>query len=241
MLLLTFPLGNLVLSVRILIVEDDEKIGALICQMMAGAGYVTTHAKTGEEAFFTATTEAVDAIVLDLGLPGRDGMEVLNALRERHNDIPILILSARAERSDRINGLKAGADDYLTKPFFVDELEARVQALLRRGRAQHPQRLVVANMTLDVLLRRVTRGDQLIAMTALEFEIVELLMRNARRVVSRQMLSHSIWKDINRATPLDNVIDVHISRIRKKVDLPGLPKLVHTIRGVGFMLSDDPD
>jgi DNA-binding response OmpR family regulator len=168
-------------------------------------------------------------------------MEVLNALRERHNDIPILILSARAERSDRINGLKAGADDYLTKPFFVDELEARVQALLRRGRAQHPQRLVVANMTLDVLLRRVTRGDQLIAMTALEFEIVELLMRNARRVVSRQMLSHSIWKDINRATPLDNVIDVHISRIRKKVDLPGLPKLVHTIRGVGFMLSDDPD
>lgn len=228
------------LTERILIVEDDEKIGALINDAMTSAGYSTTLAKTGEDAFFIATTEALGAIVLDLGLPGRDGMEILIALRERHHDVHILILSARAEVSDRVNALRAGADDYLTKPFSVDELEVRLQALLRRGRASQPQQIVVAELTLDVSLRRVSRADQLIDMTALEFDILELLMRNARRVVSRQTLSYSLWKGINRATPLDNVIDVHMGRIRKKIDRPDLPKLIHTVRGVGFMLSDDP-
>lgn len=226
------------MTIRILIVEDDEKIGTSIRDTIANAGYSTTYVKTGEEAFFIATTEALDAIVLDLGLPGRDGMEILSAIRESQLDVPILVLSGRSKVEDRINALKAGADDYLTKPFSVDELEVRIQALLRRGRAIHPQRMVVADLTLDVSLRRVTREERLIGMTALEFEIVELLMRNARRVVSRQTLSHCIWKDINRATPLDNVIDVHIGRIRKKIDLPDMPKLIHTIRGVGFMLSD---
>lgn len=204
---------------------------------MVKAGYSATHVGSGEEAFFIATTEAIDAIIMDLGLPGRDGMEILGALRVRQLDIPILILSARSEVADRVQAIRSGADDYLLKPFSIDELEARIQALLRRGKSSHPGVLVVADLTLDIALRRVTRADSMVTLTALEFDILELLMRNAGTVVSRQTLTQCIWKDINRATPLDNVMDVHLGRIRKKIDKEGMPKLIHTIRGVGFLLS----
>lgn len=226
---------------RLLVVEDDKKISASICNTMINSGYCTTSVSSGEEAFFIASTEAVDAIVLALGLPGCDGIDVLCALREQHNNVPIVILSAHADVSDRIHALKAGADDYLTKPFSVDELEARLQSILRRGKVNNPRVITVADLTLDTSLRRVTREGHLIKMTALEFCLIELLMRNARRVVTRQTLSQGIWNGITRATPLDNVMDVHIGRIRRKIDLPDHPKLIHTIRGVGFMLSDSHD
>lgn len=225
-------------AIHALVVEDDERIGGSIAQALLSAGYEALHVLTGEEAFFRATTQRFDVLVLDLGLPGRDGLEVLAALRARDKDLPILILSSRCEVEDRVAGLQAGADDYLSKPFSMVELEARLQALLRRGRPDAVLRLTVADLFLDVALRQVTRATVGIDLTQLEFDFLELLLRRAHNVVSRETLAREIWKEVSRATPLDNVIDVHIGRLRKKIDLPGYKPLIHTVRGVGFLLSD---
>ncbi len=226
------------MGVSVLVVEDDERIGASVAQALQSAGYSVARAASGEEAFFMATTQRFDALVLDLGLPGRDGIEVLTALRAREKDLPVLILSARSEVPDRVIGLQAGADDYLTKPFSMVELEARLQALLRRGRSELQLRLAVHDLAMDLPRRHVTRGDRVVDLTPLEFDLLELLMRRAHSVVSRDMLTREIWKEVNRSTPLDNVIDVHIGRVRKKIDPPMSRTLIHTVRGVGFMLSD---
>lgn len=226
------------MGIRILIAEDDERIGASVQQVLTAVGYDVVCVRSGEDAFFAATTERFDVLVLDIGLPGRDGLAVLHALRGCVKDLPVLILSARSDVQDRVLGLQAGADDYLTKPFSLAELEARVQALLRRGRQELAMRLVVGDLVMDVPSRKVARASRPIDLTVLEFDLSALLMRRARSVVSRETIAREIWKEVNRVTPLDNVIDVHIGRLRRKVDTSPHPPLIHTVRGVGFMLSD---
>ncbi|MBA2723887.1 MAG: response regulator transcription factor, partial [Methylibium sp.] len=209
------------MGIQVLLVEDDETISGCVHRALESACYEVSHARTGEEAFFMATAQHFDVLILDLGLPGRDGLQVLDALRKRENELPVLILSARSEVEDRVAGLQAGADDYLTKPFSMVELEARLHALLRRGRAEVVLRLAVHDLAMDIALRNVTRASKPVELTTLEFDLLELLMRRAHGVVSRDTLAREVWKEVKRATPMDNVIDVHIGRLRKKIDQPG--------------------
>lgn len=230
------------MTLRILVIEDDEKIGDGLIERFAQEGYSATLSRNGEDGFFRLTTENFDLVVLDLGLPGRDGMEILAALRQRNRECPVLILSSRDEVDARVRGLQAGADDYLVKPFDVAELLARIHALLRRGRTDVVLRLNLKDMHMDLLTHRVERAGRRIDLTGREFDLLEYLLRHAHETVSREMLGREVWRDVERATPLDNVIDVHIARLRRKIDLNNLAPLIHTIRGVGFRLSDrEPD
>jgi DNA-binding response OmpR family regulator len=226
------------LAIRILIIEDDEKIGATLMEVFAREGYTPVLSRTGEDGFFRWSTDGFDLVVLDLGLPGRDGLEILSARRRSNQDCLVMILSAHDTVDDRVRGLAAGADDYLVKPFAVAELLARIQALLRRGRSNTLLRLNVKDLHLDLVARRVERAGRRIDLTAREFDVLEYLMRHAQTTVSREMLAHEIWKDVGRATPLDNVIDVHIARLRRKIDESDLPRLIHTVRGVGYCLGE---
>ncbi len=201
-------------------------------------GFEVTVARTGEEGYYLLDARSFDLVVLDLMLPGRSGLEILGTLRTRDRGIPVLILTARDTVQDRVVGLDAGADDYLVKPFAFPELAARIRALLRRGRAEPVSRLRVSDLELDVSARRVTRGGRGLELTAREFELLEYLLRNRGRVVSREMLAREVWKETDRATPLDNVIDVHIARLRRKIDDAFESKLIQTVRGVGFIVKD---
>jgi DNA-binding response OmpR family regulator len=223
---------------RILIVEDEAKVADALREGLAGEHYDPVVARTGEEGFYRASSETFDLIVLDVMLPGRSGIEVLKTLRAKKLETPVLLLTARDAVEDRVLGLDVGADDYLVKPFAFPELLARIRALLRRGRPDQVLRLKVADLDMDLLTRRVHRRDTTLDLTPREFELLEYLMRHQGRLVSREMLAREVWKEPSRATPLDNVIDVHIARLRKKVDPEGLPRLVHTVRGVGFVLQD---
>lgn len=226
------------MTLRILIIEDDEKIGDGLLETFIREGYDAALSRNGEDGFFRLTTEHFDLVVLDLNLPGRDGIEILAGLRKVNKDSLVLILSSRDDVDDRVRGLLAGADDYLVKPFAVVELLARMQALLRRGRADTVLRLKVKDLSIDLVTRKVERAGKRIELTAREFDVLEHLMRHARDTVSREMLGRDIWQDVQRATPLDNVIDVHIARLRRKIDAPNLVPLIHTVRGIGFCLSD---
>ena len=196
-------------------------------------------AHTGEDGFYLISTQAFDLVLLDLMLPGRSGLEILGALRTRGLKTPVLILTARDAIEDRVQGLDCGADDYLVKPFAFAELLARIRALLRRGKAEPVLRLTCDELEIDMVTRAVTRSGQPLDLTAREFDLLEYLLRNQGRVVSREMLAHEIWKETARHTPLDNVIDVHIARLRRKVDDPFSKKLLHTVRGVGFVLREE--
>jgi DNA-binding response OmpR family regulator len=194
--------------------------------------------RTGEGAFFRVNTETFDVVLLDLTLPGRDGLEILRALRQRRMETPVLVLTARDSLEDRVTGLDAGADDYLVKPFAFAELLARIRALVRRGRVADAPRLGVGDLEMDLVTRKVLRGGKPVDLTVREFELLEFLMRYQGQVVSRETLARDVWKETARTTPLDNVIDVHIARLRRKVDLEQSVKLIHTVRGVGFMLRE---
>ncbi|HEY6927420.1 MAG TPA: response regulator transcription factor [Steroidobacteraceae bacterium] len=226
------------MALRILIIEDDEKIGATLVEVFTREGYEPVLARTGEDGFFRWTTGHFELVILDLGLPGRSGLEILAARFAVSQESMVLILTARDTVEDRVRGLAGGADDYLVKPFAVDELLARVQALLRRGRANAMPRLCVKDLHLDATTRRVERAGRRIDLTAREFDLLEYLMRHAHSTVSREMLTHELWKDVERATPLDNVIDVHIARLRRKIDGPNAVRLIHTVRGVGFFVGE---
>jgi len=223
--------------VQILVVEDEPKVGNALKEGLEGEGYDVTLARTGEEGFFHASTRAFDLIILDVMLPGRDGIEVLSTMRRQGARTPVLLLTAKDAIEDRVLGLDAGADDYLVKPFAFAELSARIRALLRRNQAKPATVLTVASLEIDPIKRTVSRDGHRIELTVHEFELLEYLARNHGRVVSREMLAHDVWKESGRATPLDNVIDVHVARLRRKVDDPFDTKLLHTVRGVGFTLK----
>ena len=224
---------------KVLVVEDEAKVARALKEGLEGEHYDVVVAKTGEEGFFRANAELFDLVILDLMLPRRDGLEVLGTLRSRGIQTPVLILTARDTIDDRVHGLDRGADDYLVKPFAFPELLARIRALLRRGRMDQVLKLQHDDLEMDLVTRRVTRGAQLLDLTAKEFEILEYLLRHQDRVVSREMLARDVWQVAARATPLDNVIDVTIARLRRKVDDPFDRKLIHTVRGVGFVLGGD--
>jgi DNA-binding response OmpR family regulator len=177
--------------------------------------------------------------LLDLMLPGRNGLEILAALRRQHCGTPLLILTARDAVEDRVEGLDAGADDYVVKPFAFPELLARIRALTRRGRPEQVLRFKLADLVMDCVTRKVTRGGEEIELTAREFDLLEYMFRHQGHVVSREMLARDVWKVTARATPMDNVIDVTIARLRQKVDAPFEEKLLKTIRGVGFILDEE--
>ena len=223
---------------RILIVEDEAKVARALKEGLEGEHYDVVVAKTGEEGFFRANAEMFDLLVLDLMLPGRDGIEVLTTLRKRGLQTPVLILTAKDAVEDRVLGLDSGADDYLVKPFAFPELLARIRALLRRGRIDQVLRFKAGDLEMDLVTRRVTRDNQTLDLTSREFELLEYLLRHQNHLVSREMLACEVWKEPSRATPLDNVIDVHITRLRKKVDQDFPIKLIHTVRGVGFILHE---
>jgi two-component system copper resistance phosphate regulon response regulator CusR len=223
---------------QILVVEDEVKVARALQSGLERAGYEVVLATTGEEGYFLASARMPDLVVLDLMLPGRSGFEVLSALRERGVKTPVLILTARDAVEDRVHGLDGGADDYLVKPFAFPELLARIRVLVRRGRPDDALKLGLADLELDVLTRRVARAGRAVELTAREFTLLEYLLRHRGQVVSREMLARDVWKETSRGTPLDNVIDVNIARLRKKVD-QGFPvKLLHTVRGVGFVMRE---
>ena len=223
---------------RVLVVEDEQKVANALKEGLEGETYDVIVERTGEGAFFRVNTETFDVILLDLGLPGRDGLEILAALRQRGLKTPVLVLTARDSLSDRVQGLDAGADDYLVKPFAFAELLARLRALVRRGRSSESPRLQVGDLQVDLITRKVLRGSTPVELTVREFELLEFLMRHHAQVVSRETLARDVWKETARTTPLDNVIDVHIARLRRKVDFEHQLKLIHTVRGVGFMLRE---
>jgi DNA-binding response OmpR family regulator len=222
---------------RILLVEDERKIARALQEGLEAESYSTAVAHTGEEAFFRVNTETFDLAVLDVMLPGRSGIEVLSVMRRRGIQIPVLLLTAKDTVADRVLGLDAGADDYLVKPFAFPELSARIRALLRRGKADPVLPLQLEDLHMDLASRIVRRGKQTLELTSKEFELLEYLLRHRGHVVSREMLARDVWREPARHTPLDNVIDVHIARIRRKVDAEFSTKLVHTVRGVGFVLK----
>jgi DNA-binding response OmpR family regulator len=225
--------------VRILVVEDEEKVARALQEGLEAEHYHVVLARTGEDGFFRASAEAFDVVVLDLMLPGRDGLQILATMRQRGLQTPVLVLTARDAVEDRVLGLDTGADDYLVKPFAFPELLARVRALLRRGRPDQALRLKVGDLEMDLVTRRVVRGQTTLDLTAREFELLEYLLRHQRQLVSREMLAREVWRETARATPIDNVIDVHIGRLRKKVDPDGARRLIHTVRGVGFVLREE--
>lgn len=224
---------------RILVIEDEMKVARALEKGLSEEHYEVVVATTGEDGFFKLNAEVFDLVILDLMLPGRDGIEILSTMRKRGLQTPVLILTARDDVEDRVLGLDRGADDYLVKPFAFSELLARIRALLRRGRADQVLKLQAADLEMDLVTRVVTRGDRTLDLTAREFEVLEYLVRHQGQNVSREMLAREVWKVEPGLIPLDNVIDVQISRLRKKVDQGFPKKLIHTLRGVGFLLEED--
>jgi two-component system, OmpR family, copper resistance phosphate regulon response regulator CusR len=226
---------------RILVIEDEPKLGRALQEGLQSEQYGVALASTGEEGFYLVETESFDLIILDVMLPGRSGFEILATMRQHGFKMPVLMLTARDAIEDRVRGLDSGADDYLVKPFAFSELLARIRALCRRGGPEVNPRLQVGDLVVDVVGRSVTRGGQQLELTAREFELLEYLVRHRGHVVSREMLTRDVWKEAGRHSPLDNVIDVHLARLRRKVDDQFDQKLVHTVRGVGFIMREEQE
>ena len=224
---------------RVLVVEDEQKVASALREGLEGEGDEVVVERTGEDALERMTRDSFDVILLDLTLPGRDGLEVLSACRQRGIETPVVVLTARDTLDDRVIGLDTGADDYLVKPFAFAELLARIRAVVRRGRVTETGPLAVDSLEIDRVTRHVTRAGRAVELTAKEFDLLHYLARYACQVVSRDTLVREVWRETARSTTLDNVIDVHISRLRRKVDSDHPVKLIHTVRGVGFVLRED--
>ncbi len=221
---------------RLLVVEDQKKLLNSLRAGLEEEGYEVAVAATGEQGFYAATTETVDAVVLDLMLPGRDGIRVLRDLRAGGFTQPVLILTARDSVEDRVLGLDSGADDYLVKPFAFAELLARLRALLRRDVSGRELVLRADDLEVDLLTRRVVRGGIELDLTRREYELLEYLLRHRNANVTRDMIARDVWKEVTGAPT--NAIDVYITLLRKKVERPGARQLIHTVRGVGYALRD---
>lgn len=217
--------------------EDERKVAKALQEGLEAESYAIAVANTGEEGFQRVSSEPFDLAVLDVMLPGRSGIEMLSAMRSQGIKIPVLLLTAKDTLADRVLGLDAGADDYLVKPFAFPELSARIRALLRRGRPESVSTLHLDDLRMDLVSHTVTRAGRILELTAKEFELLEYLLRHQGHVVSREMLARDVWKAAERYTPLDNVIDVHIGRLRRKIDEGLSRKLIHTLRGVGFVMK----
>jgi heavy metal response regulator len=220
---------------RLLVVEDEKKVAGFIKKGLEEEGYAVDLVSDGREGLWMALDGVYDLILLDINLPGMDGLEVLRELRKKELRTPVLLLTVRATIEDKVIGLDTGADDYLTKPFAFQELLARVRALLRRRVEAEPPLLQVADLTLDPARRVVFRGQEKIDLTTKEFALLDYFMRNVGRVLTRTMIAEHVWDyDFD---PMTNVIDVYVNYLRKKIDAGREPKLIHTVRGAGYVLQ----
>src|ERR1043166_128429 len=223
---------------RVLVVEDEKKTASFVRKALQAEGFAVDVCHNGEEAWSAAHVTPFDAIVLDIMLPGRDGLSLLRQLRERRNTTPVLLLSARGEVNERVEGLNAGADDYLPKPFALAELVARVRALGRRGGEPKSPVLRVADLTLDTTTRQAQRRGRSFELTSREYRLLEFLMRSAGRICGRMAILEKVWDyDFDPGT---NLVDVYVKRLREKIDADFEPKLLHTVRGVGYTLKEQP-
>lgn len=223
---------------KVLVVEDDKKIAAFIRKGLEAQGLVVDACGNGDEGYLLATTRPYDALVLDIMLPGRDGLSILRNLRERKLPLPVILLTARSELNERLEGLNLGADDYLTKPFFVEELIARLHAVTRRHSGASQSILTVGDLTLNLLTRQVSRGGTPIELSPREFNLLEHLMRSPGRVLTRVQICEQVWN--YHFDPGTNLVEVYVQRLRKKIDAQAKVKLIETIRGVGYRISAPP-
>jgi len=222
---------------RILLVEDERKLSAVVRRGLKEVHYAVDLADNGDDALFLAETNSYDLIILDIMIPGKDGISICRNLRKKKNDTPILMLTARDDVEDKISGLDAGADDYLTKPFSFPEFLARVRALLRRKNSEKSSGLKVADLELDQRTRKVSRAGKEIELTPTEYSLLEYLMLNVGQVVTRTMISEHVWNDDFES--FSNVINVYINYLKKKIDNDHKKQLIHTLRGVGYTLKEE--
>jgi DNA-binding response OmpR family regulator len=223
---------------RVLVVEDNKKTAAFISKALKSEGFAANVLEDGDEALLTIASTPFDAVVLDIMLPGRDGLSIVRQLRSGNIRTPVLLLSARGEVNERVEGLNAGADDYLAKPFALEELIARVRALVRRGDETKSVILRVGDLSLDTSTRVAKRGGKTIELTTREYRLLELLMRSAGRVCGRMTILEKVWDyDFD---PGSNIIDVYVRRLREKIDEGFEPKLLHSVRGVGYAMKESP-
>ena len=220
---------------KVLVIEDEKKIASFVRKGLEAQGFVVEVSPHGDEGFALAVSRPYDALVLDIMLPGKDGLSILRNLRERKMALPVILLTARSELNERLEGLNLGADDYLTKPFHIEELIARLHAVTRRAAGTSQSILVVADLKMNLLTRKVTRGEQAIELTAREFSLLEHLMRSPGRVLTRVEICERVW-DYN-FDPGTNLVEVYVQRLRKKVDGDFPNKLIETIRGVGYRIK----
>ena len=218
--------------VKVLLIEDDRKIASFIRKGLNEQGFVVEVCHDGNEGYERATEQSYDAIVLDIMLPGRDGLSILRGLREKRNTVPVLLLTARTGLNERVDGLNLGADDYLTKPFFIEELIARINALARRASGDQLTLMQSGNLVVNIVTREVKRGEERVELTSREFNLLELLTRSPGRVFTRTQILEHVWGyDFD---PQTNVVDVYIRRVRSKIDGKGVPSLIETVRNVGY-------
>lgn len=220
---------------RILVIEDEKKILSFVRKGLVEQGYVVDVSSNGDEGMILAETRPYDAIVLDIMLPGRDGLSILRLLRKKKNKVPVIIMTARSDVSERIEGLDLGADDYLIKPFYLEELVARLKSVLRRSSGEGLSLLEIKDLRLNLMTHTVSRGGIEIDLAPREFEVLELLMRTPGRVLSRTQIIERVWE--YHFDPDTNLVDVYIRRLRKKIDHGFDDKLIQTVRGIGYVLS----
>jgi DNA-binding response OmpR family regulator len=223
--------------VKVLIIEDEKKIASFVRKGLEAHGFVVEVSPHGDEGYALTASRPYDVLILDIMLPGRDGLSILRNLRERKIALPVILLTARSELNERVEGLNLGADDYLTKPFHMEELIARIHAVTRRAAGASQSILAVGDLTMNLLTREVVRGERSIELTAREFSLLEHLMRSPGRVLTRIEICDRVW-DYN-FDPGTNLVDVYIQRLRKKVDGDSAQKLIETIRGVGYRIHPD--